>query len=102
MASGTTPKATPVRTRRSAASPAVGDRATAKSGATLLDEKHGREFAAARWSADDIDRVHDFNQSNPEISIAIEKARAWQAEQRKMRANRALSGDGRRASKSKG
>ena len=100
MASGTTPKATPVRARRSAGSPAAGGRAAAKSEATLLDEKHAREFAAAHWSADDIDRLHDFDQSNLEIGTAIEKARAWHAEQRKMRAKRALSSDGRRTSKS--
>ena len=98
MASGATHKATPTP-RRSSSAPPVSGRVS-KSEATLLDEKHTREFAAANWSAEDVDRLHDFDPSNHEVRTAIEKARRWHAEQRKMRANRALPGDGRRAGKS--
>ena len=94
--------ATAPRTRRPGTASSPRGRGRAKSEATLLDEKHAREFAAARWSANDIDRAHDFDLSGSEMSEAIERARAWHAEQREIRAKRALSGDGRRAGKGQG
>ena len=94
--------ATAPRTKQSDTASSPSGRARTKSEATVLDEKHAREFASAHWTAEDIDGAHGFDPSDPEISEAIERARAWHAEQREMRAKRALSGDGRRARKGQG
>lgn len=92
--------ATAPRARRPATAAPRGVRVMSE--ATLLNEEHAREFAAAGWSTQEVDRAHDFNPANPEIAAAIETARAWHAEQRELRAKRALPGDRRRAGKSQG